>query len=36
MPLRSLYRQPCAPQLQEINQRNALTPPDWVQRTAAH
>jgi hypothetical protein len=33
---RSLYRQSRASQVQEINQRNMLTPPDWVQRPAAH
>jgi phospholipid-binding lipoprotein MlaA len=32
---RSLYRQSRASQLQEIDQRNVLTPPDWVRRPAA-
>lgn len=32
---RSLYRQSRVSELQEINQRNVLTPPDWVQRPAA-
>lgn len=33
---RSLYRQSRASQLQEINQRDALTLPHWVQYPAAH
>jgi phospholipid-binding lipoprotein MlaA len=32
---RSLYRQSRVSELQQINQRNVLTPPDWVQRPAA-
>ncbi|HVE21169.1 MAG TPA: VacJ family lipoprotein [Acidocella sp.] len=32
---RSLYRQSRASQLQEIDRRNVLTPPDWVRRPAA-
>jgi phospholipid-binding lipoprotein MlaA len=32
---RSLYRQSRAAQLKEIDQRNVLTPPDWVRRPAA-
>lgn len=32
---RSLYRQSRAGQLREIDQRNVLTPPDWVRRPAA-
>ncbi len=33
---RSLYRQSRASELQQVNQSNVLTPPDWVQRPAAH
>ena len=33
---RSLYRQSRASELQQINQRNVLTPPDWVRQPAAH
>jgi phospholipid-binding lipoprotein MlaA len=33
---RSLYRQSRQSQLQQIDQRNVLTPPDWVQRPESH